>query len=745
MLCGVVTLWLLVPVVFVTPFNEYYSKELFKKKEFRDNYEKHLVENATKTIVLVGTVIGEVNRTLRALKTALEETKALPKEKLALLNMSSIDGANNTVTEYLTGIEKDITHLLDQVFTNQTNRAIQHIKNASNLFYEGLNKTLRQKDFIVQNPTAVNRSVDDLVARSSNISKHWEGVKKNVTDVWSVARFFFNRAADLYRHTPGYDKLDKHLYYDWVNFSAALEVVFEKNLELTKSSASNDIDKSPVQAVVALLQNVSENAAKLERSKTNLEEKLTVMKRELCEFQTKLNASRKALEGIKKVGMVYAGGGVLRSDKVTKIIAEVVSTNRLTSANLSGVENVTSSPRYANKSVFPLLGDAGEKSKAAKEAVEMSGKALSDAEDALSSSRSKEGNITDALTKTQALLDNATNSFREISTSLRVVAGDAVANACNTIVVLSVSANETQLVENTLVKMNGLTHLNRSREEMQRVNKQLSELNSSLMNAEMKAKNAHVSSLYAGALVKNASKMAGEALEKLLAEKKKALCATVTKLGAHNVTLVNLRHQLGQLITNVTREEARAAHADNAAMSVTKSSPSAAPSAASARRMHRRAARLSMVVSKKVTALAGASKEAMDVASEHASRIKTTFTEALHNISMHGIPSQVPVARDVCDSGDNVLVLESFLGAAASAEEALTRLISAEETVRAVEDVRRVIENLRSLEDRVRAYADGAVKAEMEARRLAAEDAKRPECESLDTQLMRFLGQSVGA
>ncbi|KAH8609403.1 hypothetical protein ERJ75_001205800 [Trypanosoma vivax] len=659
--------------------------------------------------------------------------------------MSSIDGANNTVTEYLTGIEKDITHLLDQVFTNQTNRAIQHIKNASNLFYEGLNKTLRQKDFIVQNPTAVNRSVDDLVARSSNISKHWEGVKKNVTDVWSVARFFFNRAADLYRHTPGYDKLDKHLYYDWVNFSAALEVVFEKNLELTKSSASNDIDKSPVQAVVALLQNVSENAAKLERSKTNLEEKLTVMKRELCEFQTKLNASRKALEGIKKVGMVYAGGGVLRSDKVTKIIAEVVSTNRLTSANLSGVENVTSSPRYANKSVFPLLGDAGEKSKAAKEAVEMSGKALSDAEDALSSSRSKEGNITDALTKTQALLDNATNSFREISTSLRVVAGDAVANARNTIVVLSVSANETQLVENTLVKMNGLTHLNRSREEMQRVNKQLSELNSSLMNAEMKAKNAHVSSLYAGALVKNASKMAGEALEKLLAEKKKALCATVTKLGAHNVTLVNLRHQLGQLITNVTREEARAAHADNAAMSVTKSSPSAAPSAASARRMHRRAARLSMVVSKKVTALAGASKEAMDVASEHASRIKTTFTEALHNISMHGIPSQVPVARDVCDSGDNVLVLESFLGAAASAEEALTRLISAEETVRAVEDVRRVIENLRSLEDRVRAYADGAVKAEMEARRLAAEDAKRPECESLDTQLMRFLGQSVGA
>ncbi|KAH8619454.1 hypothetical protein ERJ75_000170700 [Trypanosoma vivax] len=745
MLWGVVTLWLLAPVALVTPLKKYDDEKLFTKKHFRDNYENMLVANAPKTIVLVGTVIGEVKRTLRALKTVLEEIKTLREEELALLNMSSVNSANNTVTEYLTDIEMTILPRLNGILKNSTNRAIGKIKNGSDLFYEALNKTLRQKDFLAQKSAAVNLSVDGLLARSSNISKHWEGVKKNVTDVWNTTRFFFNRAADLYRHTPGYDKPDKDLYYDWVRFSAALEVVFEKNLKLTKSSASNDIDKSPVQAVVASLQNVSENAAKLERSKTNLEEKLTVMKRELCEFQTNLNASRKALEGIKKVGMVYAGGDVLRSDKVTKIIAEVVSTNRLASAKLSGVENVTSSPRYANKSVFPLLGDAGEKSKAAKEAVEMSGKALSDAEDALSSSRSKEGNITDALTKTRALLDNATNSFREISTSLRVVAGDVVGIACNTIVVLSVSANETQLIENTLVKMNGLTHLNRSREEMQRVSDQLSELNISLMDAEVNAENARASSLSAEALVKNASKIAREALEKLLAEKKKALCATVTKLGAHNVTLVNLRHQLGQLITNVTREEARAADADNAAMSVTKTSPSAAPSAASARRMHRRAARLSMVVPKKVTALAGASKEAMDVASQHATRIKRTFTEALHNISMDGIPSQVPVARDVCDSGDNVLVLESFLGAAASAEEALTRLISAEETVRAVEDVRRGIEHLRSLEGRVRAYADGAVKAEVEARRLAAEDAKRPECESLDTQLMRFLGQSVGA
>ncbi|KAG8338996.1 hypothetical protein TRVL_10177 [Trypanosoma vivax] len=167
-----------------------------------------LVANAPKTIVLVGTVIGEVKRTLRALKTVLE-IKTLREAELALLNMPSVNSANNTVTEYLTDIEMAILPRLNGILKNSTNRAIGKIENGSDLFYEALNETSQQKDFLAQKSVAVNLSVDGLLARSSNISKHWEGVKKNVTDMWNTTRFFFNRAADLYRHTPGYDKTGK--------------------------------------------------------------------------------------------------------------------------------------------------------------------------------------------------------------------------------------------------------------------------------------------------------------------------------------------------------------------------------------------------------------------------------------------------------------------------------------------------------------------------------------------------------
>ncbi|KAH8617833.1 hypothetical protein ERJ75_000341700 [Trypanosoma vivax] len=140
--------------------------------------------------------------------------------------------------------------------------------------------------------------------------------------------------------------------------------------------------------------------------------------------------------------------------------------------------------------------------------------------------------------------------------------------------------------------------------------------------------------------------------------------------------------------------------------------------------MHRRAGRPAVLILRNATALGGTSKEAMGIASEYASRIKRSFTEALHNISMDGISKQNRVARDVCDSDDEILVLDPFLGVAASAEEGLTRLINVEETERALDNVRLGTDHLRSLEGRVCAYADGAVKAEVEARRLAEEDAK---------------------